>query len=400
LTPYGILVLVKVLALSALGLFGVVQRRFVIGRLHTTGKRGYFWWLIAAELGFMGIASGVASALARTATPKVDLPANQLADPTPAEYLTGKALPPTPNFEHYLTLWNPDLIWIVVCGFGAFFYLAAVVRLRQRGDKWPLHRTLFWLAGLALLLYITNGGINAYEKYLFSAHMLAHMVLGMMVPLLLVPAAPITLALRAIIKRSDGSRGPREWIMLLVHSRVFGVLGNPIVAAVLFAASLWLFYYTSLFSWATTDHVGHEWMIIHFLITGYLFVQAIVGIDPAPYRAPFPMRLLVLLGTMAFHAFFGLALMSGSGLLLANWYGAMGWPAAVSAIADQQTGGAIAWSVGEIPTISLAIAVAIMWSRSDDRESKRYDRKADRDGEAELAEYNAMLEKRAKARSR
>jgi putative copper resistance protein D len=35
------------------------------------------------------------------------------------------------------------------------------------------------------------------------------------------------------------------------------------------------------------------------------------------------------------------------------------------------------------------------WSRSDEREARRKDRKADRDGDAELREYNAMLEKLA-----
>ena len=71
LSPYGILVVVKVLALLALGLFGLAQRRFLIDRMQRAenGGRGYFWWLVVAELGFMGLASGVAAALARTATP-------------------------------------------------------------------------------------------------------------------------------------------------------------------------------------------------------------------------------------------------------------------------------------------------------------------------------------------
>ena len=99
---------------------------------------------------------------------------------------------------------------------------------------------------------------------------------------------------------------------------------------------------------------------------------------------------------MAFHAFFGLALMSGTGLLLADWYGSMGWDTGITALQDQQIGGGIAWSVGEIPTVALAIVVAIMWSRSDAKESKRYDRKADRDGDAELEEYNSMLAGRAR----
>ncbi|MCU1405267.1 MAG: copper transporter [Glaciihabitans sp.] len=397
LTPYGILVLVKVFALGALGLFGIFQRRFLIGRMASseTGGRGAFWWLITAEIAFMGLASGVAAALARTVTPQVEVAIGDITNPSAAELLTNRALPPAPTFENFFTQWNFDLLWILLCAFAIFFYIAGVVRLHRRGDRWPLHRTILWVAGIVTLFYITNGGINLYEKYLFSAHMLGHMVLGMMVPVLLVPGAPITLALRAIKKRSDGSRGPREWIMLLVHSRYFAVLANPIVAAIIFAGSLWVFYYTPLFSWATTDHIGHIWMIVHFVGAGYLFVQSLIGIDPSPYRAPYPMRLLVLLGTMAFHAFFGLTLMSGSGLLLADWYGAMGWDIGISAIEDQQRGGGIAWGVGELPTIALAIAVAFMWARSDGRESKRYDRKADRDGDAELEEYNAMLAKRA-----
>jgi putative copper resistance protein D len=105
-------------------------------------------------------------------------------------------------------------------------------------------------------------------------------------------------------------------------------------------------------------------------------------------------KLLILLATMAFHAFFGLALIQGTGLLLADWYGAMGW--GTDALADQRVGGGIAWSIGELPTVSLAIIVAIQWARSDARTAKRYDRKADRDDDAELAEYNAMLAERAK----
>jgi cytochrome c oxidase assembly factor CtaG/putative copper export protein len=397
-TPYGILVLVKVTALIALGAFGVVQRRYLVGRMETTGARKYFWWLVAGELAFMGLASGVAAALARTATPKPQIAASDTGGASPAELLTGAPLPPPVTIERMFTLWNFDLLWVLFCAFGVFFYLAGVYRLRKRGDSWPVLRTVLWVSGMAVLFYITNGGVNAYEKYLFSSHMLAHMTLGMMVPVLLVPGAPITLALRTIRKRTDGSRGPREWIMLATHSRYFGFLSRPLVAAAIFVVSLWVFYYSPLFRWATTDHLGHQWMIIHFLLTGYLFVQSLIGVDPSPHRAPYPIRLLVLLATMAFHAFFGLSLMTGTGLLLADWYGAMGW--GTDALADQQAGGGIAWSVGEIPTVALAIAVAIMWSRSDERDSKRYDRKADRDGDAELEAYNEMLATRASTRIR
>ncbi|KQZ11701.1 copper transporter [Agromyces sp. Root1464] len=389
LTPYGMLVVVKVVALIALGLFGAAQRRFLIGRMSRGDRpRGSFWWLVVAELAFMGLASGAAAALARTATPVSEEEAGSLAR-TPAEILTGEPLPPWPEWTRFFTEWNPDLIWLLACGFGIFFYIAGVRRLRKRGDRWPIYRTVLWVSGLLLLAYITNGGVNVYEQYLFSAHMLAHMVLTMAVPVLLVPGAPVTLAARAIRARKDGSRGGREWILLAVHSRFAGFIANPIVAALLFVGSLWIFYYSPLFRWTMLDHIGHEWMIVHFLITGYLFVQSLIGIDPVPYRLPYPFRLVLLLGTMAFHAFFGLTIMSSTGLLLADWYGAMGW--GTDALVDQQLGGGIAWSIGEIPTVALAITVAVQWARSDEKESKRRDRHADRTGDAELEAYNAQL---------
>ncbi|KQO07791.1 copper transporter [Agreia sp. Leaf244] len=390
LTPYGLLVLVKVGALIALGIFGAAYRRSLIRRLAETSRRYFFWKIAVVELAFMGIASGAAAALGRSAPPVDDaIPAVQ----TPAQILTGEQLPPELELSRYVTEWNFDLLWILLCGFGIVFYLAGVRRLRKRGDKWPIHRSVLWVAGMLLLFYVTNGGINVYEKYLFSMHMLGHMTLSMMVPLLLVPAAPITLIMRAVAKRQDGTRGGREWVLLAVHSKIGSFLANPIVAALLFAGSLWVFYYSPLFRWATVDHIGHEWMIAHFLITGYLLVQALIGVDPVPYRFPYPFRLLLLLAVMAFHAFFGLAMMTGNGLLLADWYGAMGRPWGVSAIEDQQAGGGIAWSVGEIPTVILAIAVAIQWSKQDKKETTRRDRTADRTNEAELGEYNAMLER-------
>ncbi|MCX7522820.1 cytochrome c oxidase assembly protein [Microbacterium sp. STN6] len=388
LTPYGILVLVKAAALVALGLFGVLQRRWLIERLRSGGDRRVFWWLVTAELAFMGIASGAAAALARTATPVAEVLGKA---PTPAEILTGDPLPPPVTALRYLTSFNVDLLWLLACAFGTFFYLAGVWRLHRRGDRWPVLRTVSWVAGMLLLLYVTNGGINVYEKYLFSAHMTAHMVLTMMIPVLLVPGAPVTLAARAIHKRTDDSRGPREWILWAVHSKVAAVLANPIVAAVLFVGSLWVFYFSPIFSWATTDHIGHEWMIIHFIITGYLFVQSLIGIDPVPYRAPYPLRLVLLLATMGFHAFFGIVIMNSTGLFLADWYGAMGRTWGQTPMGDQQTAGGIAWSIGEIPTLALAIAVALQWARSDEKESRRRDRNADRTGDAELNEYNAQL---------
>src|SRR5690606_35296246 len=121
LTPYGLLVLAKVAALLVLGLFGLTHRRSVIRRMQRAddrGRRHWFWWLIVAELGFMGVASGVASALARTATPVQET----VLDASPATILTGEPLPSPLTAMSFVTEWRFDVLWTLVCVFLAFFY--------------------------------------------------------------------------------------------------------------------------------------------------------------------------------------------------------------------------------------------------------------------------------------
>jgi len=60
-------------------------------------------------------------------------------------------------------------------------------------------------------------------------------------------------------------------------------------------------------------------------------------------------------------------------------------------LADQRYGGGVAWAIGELPSLVLALIVAMQWFRSDSAESVRSDRQADRDGDAELRAYNERL---------
>lgn len=81
--------------------------------------------------------------------------------------------------------------------------------------------------------------------------------------------------------------------------------------------------------------------------------------------------------------------------MLADWYGAMGRTWGSTPLEDQQAGGAIAWSVGEIPNLILALVLGYQWNRSDAKEAKRTDRQADRTDDAELKAYNEMLARQA-----
>ncbi|MCU1517870.1 MAG: copper resistance protein CopD [Pseudarthrobacter sp.] len=395
-SAYGQLILAKTAATLVLGGIGFMHRQWVIPQLSRKGSaftsRRVLWQLVVAELLIMGATSGVAVALSRSAPPQ---PTTFAPDASPAFILSGYELPPELTPERWLTEWRLDWLWIAVALFGLVSYFLGVAKVRRRGDKWQWFRSVNWVVGLLVLTYITSGPPSVYGRVLFSAHMVDHMALTMVAPIFLVLGAPVTLALRALTARRDGSRGPREWLLVFVHSKFSQLVTHPIFAAGNFAGSIVLFYYSDAFGFAMREHVGHELMNLHFALTGYIFVLSMIGTDPLPRRAPYPMRLVLLLATMGFHAFFGVAIMGGTNLLAADYFGNLGRAWGPSALLDQQMGGAVAWGIGEVPTLLVAIGVAVMWSRSDARESKRTDRAADRNNDADLTAYNDMFAKLA-----
>lgn len=387
---YGLMVLAKAAALVLLGGIGHWHRRRTLPAL-AEGRRRAFVRLAAGELLLMAAAMGLAVGLSRTPAPG----AGQTAV-SPSEELLGFPMPPplgdfpwTPLF----TQWHFDPLFAFGTAAAALLYLAGVRKLRVRGDKWPVGRTVAWVLGLALTVLTTMSGIATYGKVMFSVHMGQHMLLAMSVPILLVLGAPVTLALRALPAAPKGEPdGPREMLLKLLHSRYVKVISHPVVASVLFVGSAFAVYYSSLFETMMRSHLGHMVMLVHFLATGLLFFWVIIGVDPGPRRPPFLGRLFALVLTMPFHSWFSISLMSSTALIGEGWWTLLDRPWVGDALDDQYNGGAIAWATGDIPVLITTIVLAIQWVRSDQREARRVDRQIERGGEGDpLAAYNAYL---------
>ena len=141
--------------------------------------------------------------------------------------------------------------------------------------------------------------------------MMAHMLLGMIAPILLVLGGPVTLALRALPAARRGDvPGLREAIVAALHSRPARFITHPLVVFPLFIISFSALYFTSLFEVMIASHLGHLVMNLHFLLVGYLYYWVIIGVDPAPRQVQPMVKLAMLIGALPFHAFFGLALMN------------------------------------------------------------------------------------------
>ncbi len=386
-TEYGWLIIGKVVALCLLGILGWRQRRTGVAALQADPHaRTPLIRLALAEAAVFGATIGIAVGLGRTPPPPLR------EEPSPVEVAIGYDFVGPPTVARVLFDWRFDLIFGTAAIVMAVVYLAGVGRLRRRGDAWPVGRTLGWLLGCAALLFATSSGLGRYMPAMFSMHMVAHMLLSMLVPILLVLGAPMTLALRALPAAGGGEPpGPREWLLAALHSRVSRFLTHPIVATVLFVAGFYGLYFGGIFDAAVSNHAAHVLMNVHFLLSGYLFYWVVIGIDPTPRQIPQLGKLAMVFASLPLHAFFGVVLMGMQTVVGETFYRSLQLSWHNDLLGDQHLGGGIAWAAGEVPLVVVMIALFIQWRRSDQRTAKRLDRAADRDDDADLAAYNAML---------
>lgn len=387
---YGVLLLGKTAALLALGAMGAWHRRATVAAA-SRGEPKALLRLGGVEILLMLATIGLAVALGRTAPPD-----DGAGLPSRVEAMIGYDLAGPPTLARLAFDWRFDLIFGTAAVLMAVFYLLGVRKLRERGDAWPVGRTIGWLAGCAGLLIATSSGIGRYGPAMFSVHMGEHMILGMLVPILLVLGGPVTLALRAFpVAGKGGPPGPREWILAGVHSPVAKWLSHPLVTLPLFVGSYYGLYFSGLFPAALPEHGAHLLMNVHFVLTGWLFFWPLIGVDPSPHRLPPVARLAVVLASVPFHAFFGVALMNSRTVIGGEFYRALALPWVPDPLDDQQFGGGLAWASGEVPLLLVVIVLLIQWTRHDERSARRDDRRAEQDGDADLKAYNEMLRRLA-----
>src|SRR5699024_10832715 len=132
-------------------------------------------------------------------------------DASPARIPTKYELPPALPAIRWITEWRFNWLWVAVAIFLAVWSLRALKKLAARGEKWPVASTFCCCVRLAILVWDTCSAPASYGLVLFSAHMGNHMILTIVIPFVLVLGAPITLALRSMASRKDGTRVPREY---------------------------------------------------------------------------------------------------------------------------------------------------------------------------------------------
>lgn len=392
-SEYGRLVVAKFTALCLLGVVGWQQRRRGVAELRSDpDARGALIRLALIEAVVFGVTFGIAVGLGRTPPPPPPI-----LNPSVPMVRIGYDLDGPPTLARVLFDWRFDLIFGTAALLLAALYLRGVLRLRRRGDDWPAGRTAAWLLGCLTLLVATSSGTGRYMPAMFSMHMIVHMLLSMLVPVLLVLGGPTTLALRALPAAGrDDPPGMREWLLAALHSRVSRFLTNPIIAAVIFVVGFYGLYFSTIFDAVVGSHAGHVAMNVHFLLSGYLFYWVVIGVDPTPRPISPLAKLAVVFASLPMHGFFGVFLMGMPHVLGEAFYRSLQLSWHTDLPGDQHLAGGITWAAGELPLVVVMIALLVQWTRSDERTARRYDRAEDRGHDTELAAYNAMLAEMAR----
>jgi len=287
--------------------------------------------------------------------------------------LTPGSQPPPLTPGRLLTQWEPSWPPALAVAVVAGLYVLGVRQLQRRGDRWPVGRSISFLGlGLGTVVLCTESSLAAYDEWLFSVHMVQHMVLSILTPVFLALGAPVTLALRTLPRRARG------WLLGALHSRLAAVATFPLVAAVLYVGTPWTLYFSGWYEATLRNPLLHDLNHLHFVVVGCLWFWPLLGVDPMPRRLSYPLRLLAVFATLPFHAWLGVAIMSMTSLIAGDWYLGLhrGWGPAP--LTDQNIAGGIMWASGDLVALVILGVLFVQWARDSEREGRREDRRQDR----------------------
>ena len=131
---------------------------------------------------------------------------------------------PSPTLRTVVLPAEVDVVAVVLVGAVAWSYVRGVRRLAARGRAWPAARSASFLTGLAVIVVATQTGIARYDIALFSAHVLQHILLSMVAPVLLVLGAPLP----ADISLGDAKVGNTNLgVVLPIWDMLLGTHSDP-----------------------------------------------------------------------------------------------------------------------------------------------------------------------------
>jgi cytochrome c oxidase assembly factor CtaG len=247
-----------------------------------------------------------------------------------------------------LSAWDPDLSVLIGCASLLLAYWAT-----HRND---LHQAVWFVCGVGVMLLALVSPVDVIgDEYLFSAHMIQHLLLVLIVPPMLLKGITPRFARTVVEYRSLGA--------------VERVLGNPIVAWTIGIGVLSIWHVPVLFDAALNNEYLHILEHLSFMVSATIFWWPIFAPLPECRLSPLSAQLYLLGGAMA-NSLIGIWLTFAPGalyspylhpddslrimeLLRSTW--------GITPAIDQEVAGLFMWVGGGFVFVSIMAAAIVRW---------------------------------------
>jgi putative membrane protein len=260
--------------------------------------------------------------------------------------------------------WNFEPLLLTSLACAALIYLCGTYSIWQRagmGHGIDNRRCLSFLGALMALLVAFVSPLDALSDVLFSAHMVQHMILILVVAPLLV-LSDFHLALMWALPHGHARHLGTRWNQSAIVSRVWKVMTNPLFACICFAMVLWIWHATTLYEAALQNEWVHSFEHLALLGTAMLFWWVLL--KPVTQKlVHYGMAIPYLFATVLQSTILG-ALMTFTSEAWYPYYASFVTLWGLTPLQDQQFAGLIMWVPGGAIFTILTIAYFTIWLRA------------------------------------
>lgn len=244
--------------------------------------------------------------------------------------------------ESPLLSWT--FLWLL---FLSFLYARGWRSLRTRGSvQWELPQLLSFIGAIVSLIIALLSPLDRFANYLFSIHMLQHLLLMMVVPPLFWlsnPLVPLLTGLPIAFRKN--------WIGPILSSPslrfVFSFIQRPTVSCLIFVFAIWIWHLPSLFDQTFVSPPLHQLEHITFLGASILFWKPVIESARTQSKIP-PWWLIPYLLFADVQNTLLSALLTFSSRPLYSHYNEMPRIYQISVLQDQTAAGVLMWVPGSI----------------------------------------------------
>ena len=238
-------------------------------------------------------------------------------------------------------------------------YLLAVGPVRERynlaDSSDPRQVATFTLGILVIFVALLSPLHVLSDQYLFSAHMLQHVLLTLVAPPLLIVGTPDWL-LRPLMRPDP--------VFILAR-----IATHPVIAFVLFNITFSLWHLPALYNLSVTNHLVHIGEHLMFMGTAMLMWWPIASNMPELPRLTYPLRMIYLF-LLSIAQLMVFAPVTFSREPLYQWYVDAPEIWGMSPVVDQQIGAIIMKLGGGAIFITLIIVAFFRWFSREEEKTK------------------------------